>query len=44
MKVKSKLNPRIHGHIIRWLDSNHFIMVRRGTEILGHKDYWEFEE
>ncbi len=42
MTAKSKLLPRLHGPIVRWLDEEHFtVFVRMEKEILAHKDYWE---
>lgn len=39
--MRSKLIPRMHGHIMRWIDKNHFIVLVKGVEILAHKEYWE---
>ena len=42
MTAKSKLLPRLHGQIVRWVDAEHFIVLVRGEkEVLAHKDYWE---
>lgn len=39
--MRSKLIPRLHGHIVRWVDKDHFIVSVRGVEILANKEYWE---
>lgn len=41
MYMRSKLIPRLKGHVIKWLDSEYFIVSVRGQTIIGHKDYWE---
>lgn len=44
MTAKSKLLPRLHGPIVRWLDEEHFtVFVCGKTEILASKDYWEVQ-
>lgn len=41
MIARSKLIPRMCGPILRWIDDEQFIVLYRGREILGHRDYWE---
>ena len=39
--MRSKLIPRMNGHIVRWIDKDHFIVFVKGVEILANKEYWE---
>lgn len=36
----SKLCPKLHGKILRWVDDEQFIILCQGREIIGHKQYW----
>lgn len=44
--MRSKLSPRLTGHVIRWIDSEQFIIAvtnRDGKigEMIGHTEFWE---
>lgn len=41
MYVRSKLLLNLKGHVIKWLDSEQFIVSVNGRTTVGHKDYWE---
>lgn len=37
----SKVLPRMVGEFVRWLNDEEFIVLVNGTELIGHKDFWE---
>ena len=36
----SMLVPTLHGKILRWIDDDQFIVLCKGREVLGTKEYW----
>lgn len=44
MSAQSKLNPRLFGKIIKWIDADQFIVNVDGREILAHRKYWNIEK
>lgn len=41
--ARSRLNPRLRGRIIKWLDPEQFILSINGKEIIGNKRFWELD-
>jgi hypothetical protein len=40
----STIIPRLTGTIVRWIDSEYFIVLVDGKEMLGHVDYWHINQ
>lgn len=40
MYMRSKLLPNLKGHVVKWLDSEQFIVSVNGRTMVGHRDYW----
>lgn len=44
MQATSKLIPALSGQIVRWIDSDHFIIRFAGYNILAYKAYWAVKQ
>ena len=39
--IYSKVLPCMVGKFVRWLNDEEFIVLVKGKELIGHKDFWE---